>query len=231
MAGAIIPITEVHELELTSVCNLACVYCPHPTLRRPKAHMEWSVFERSLQHIEHYVRAGTQTEVALTGIGEAILYPEFERALARVRGLLGPSRLITLSTNGVALTDDACRAMRQYNVAVYVSLHRPEVAGPAIEMLKRHGIWFNVNHAFVNSSLDWAGQVDWHVSAQRQPCQYLARGWSVIRQDGTVVACCMDAHSVDPIGSVFDEVGAWRRRSISLCSSCVLYPPAELAAA
>lgn len=220
-------VTGIHEIELSSVCNLACVYCPHPTLQRAKAHMPWHVLERAMQHVDYYCRKGTQGEVALTGIGEAILHPDFERAVAFVRSVIG-GRLITLSTNGVAVDDAVLDVLQRYGVRVYVSLHRPEMASPAIHKMRQRGMPFGTNHAFVDSSLDWAGQVEWPSTAKSHICTYLQDGWAVVRQDGSVVSCCMDAHGVDAIGHIDDPIGSLNTRQISLCSACVLKLPPEL---
>ena len=220
------PLREIHEIELSSVCNLACVYCPHPTLRRPKAHMAADVFRDALAHVKHYCRHGTQGEVSLTGIGEAILHPAFIRMLEQTREVIGDRDLV-LSTNGVAVTDSIARALAEYSVKTYVSLHRPEVAAPAIERLKRYGVAYEVNHAFVDRSIDWAGQVDWHASGARYVCDYLRLGWGVVRQCGSVDACCMDAHDLHPIGHVTDDPGSLHNNALPLCGACNLTVPEE----
>lgn len=226
-----IPVREIHEIELSSVCNLACVYCPHPTLKRTKAHMHWSVFECALAHVRYLVKAGTQGEVSLTGIGEAILYPRFMEALWRTREAIGFERTLILSTNGVDMTPEIARELAKAQVGVYVSLHRPEVAAKAIEMLRVAGAAIGHNVGFVDSALDWAGQVKWHVSAPRAQCGYLSKGWAVVRQDGSVDACCMDAHDLYPVGSVMDEPGSLMTHATKLCESCNFYVPRELAEA
>lgn len=220
-------IREIHEIELSSTCNLACRYCPHPKLKRAKAHMEWDVFERTLVHVAHYCEQGTQTEVSLTGIGEAVLHPRFEEALFRVRELIG-SRPIAMSTNGVSMTPRLAAILTHFGVIVYLSTHRPEKAGAAWEMLRAARGSIGTNTAFVNSSMDWAGQVKWHVSAPVAQCQYLTLGWGVIRQDGAVNACCMDAHSLHPIATVWDEPGSFVTAPMPLCAGCHLTVPAEL---
>lgn len=223
-----VPVREIHEIELSSICTLACVYCPHPNLQRPKAHMPWSIFERTLEHLKYLVDAGTQGEVSLCGIGEAIIYPQLEEAVARIREVIGPRPFVT-STNGTDMTPEIARMLARYGVGVYVSLHRPEVAGPAIEMLKAAQCQVAANTAFADSSLDWAGQVSWHVSAPRHyDCGYLTQGWAVVRQDGSVDACCMDAHNLYPVGHVFDEVGSLRTRASKLCDGCNFKVPEQL---
>lgn len=214
-----IPVREIHEIELTSRCSLACAYCPHPTLQRPKEDMPWTTFERTLEHVAYLCLAGTQGEVSLTGLGEAILYPRFVEALWRVRDVIGDRKLV-LSTNGVDMTPELARELKAANVGVYVSLHRPEVATPALLMLQQAGCATATNVGFVDSALDWAGQVKWHVSAPRVDCGYLNQGWAVVRQSGSIDACCMDAHDLYPIGSVWDEPGTLMTRATGLCANC-----------
>lgn len=225
-----VPVTEIHEIEFSSMCNLACAYCPHPKLQRPKAHMEWPVFERTLEHVRYLVGKGTQKELSLTGIGEAILHPQFVEMMWQCRTAMGTAPLY-VSTNGVAMTRELAREMAKAKVGVYVSLHRPEVAGPALRMLDEAQVRRAANHAFVDSSLDWAGQVEWHVSAPRAQCQYLAKGWAVVRQDGAINACCMDAHSLYRLATVWDEPGSLMTHSIALCKACNFTVPQELEAA
>lgn len=223
-----VPIREVHELELSSHCNLACVYCPHPTLQRVKDDMGWEVFERTLVHVAHYVRAGTQGELSLTGIGEALLFPRLKKALAMCREVIGPDRLLVLSTNGLAVDEEVAGWLAEHRVRVYVSEHRPEKAVPAARLLAAHGVEVAFNHAFVDSSIDWAGQVNWHVSGPRHVCTYLRAGWAVVRQNGSVDACCQDAHDLHPIASVWDEPGSWVTHATDLCAKCHLIVPKEL---
>lgn len=221
-------VTSIHEIELSSRCNLACKYCPHPKLERDKADMTWPVFQRCMDHVEFYCRQGTQGELSLTGIGEAIMHPFFTEALIMARAAIGRHRPLTLSTNGVAMTPELARIMRQTGTQVYVSMHRPEKAGPAYEMLKKEGALAGLNSAFVDNSFDWAGQVKWHASAERRPCEYLKQGWGVIRQDGSVTTCCLDAHAKHAIGHVNDELGTLTTGATALCSGCHMVPPEEV---
>jgi hypothetical protein len=189
--------------------------------------MTWDVFRAALGHVRYYCEQGTQGEVSLTGIGEAILHSDFIRMLAAVRTLIG-SRDIVLATNGVAMTDEIAYWLATYQVKVYVSLHRPEMAGPAIERLKQQKVAHEVNHAFVDRSIDWAGQVEWHNSGARHICDYQRLGWAVVRQCGSIDACCMDAHDLYPIGHVTNDFGSLHTRVTGLCASCHLLTPPEL---
>lgn len=189
--------------------------------------MPWETFERTLEHVAYLCRAGTQTEVSLTGLGEAILHPRFTEAMWRVREVIG-DRLLIISTNGVDMTEELARELAAARVGVYVSLHRPEVATPALEMLKAAGCGVATNVAFVDSALDWAGQVKWHVSAPRVQCGYLTRAWAVVRQNGNIDACCMDAHDKYRVATVWDEPGRLLTHATDLCAGCNFSVPEEL---
>lgn len=223
----IFPVREIHEIEFTSRCNLACKYCPHPKMTRAKADMTGDIFAATLDHIEYLCNAGTQGEVSMTGIGEAILHPEFVNWMHMIRHTIGPKRKLVLATNGIRMTPEIARELKRNDVTVYVSLHRPEKAGPAIELLKQHRVSYGYNAAFVDSSIDWAGQVKWHVSMPTRQCEYLSRRWVAIRQDGSVNTCCMDAESLYPLGSVLDPVGSLQTHATPLCDACNLTVPQE----
>lgn len=225
-----VPVRELHEIEFSSRCNLACRYCPHPKMVRAKADMTRETFDRTMLHLQHLVDAGTQGEVSLTGIGEAILHPEFVPWLREIRGVIGKQRKIVLATNGVAMTRALAADLFRSNVHVYVSTHRPEKAGPAVEMLREIGCTWGTNTAFVDEAIDWAGQVNWYVSTGVHLCSYLDKRWVAIRQDGSVNTCCMDAESLHPIGSVYDDPGSLQIRTTKVCESCHLVAPEQFRA-
>ncbi len=228
------PVREIHQIEVTSRCNLHCRYCPSPKLDVPKEHgghgrakvdMTWETFEQALRLVKHYCTAGTQGELALTGIGEALLHPRFVDMVAAARAVIGDTRLLTFSTNGLLLDDALCEKLRPYAPAIYVSLHRPEKAGPAIEAAKRAGLLAGMNAAMATSSFNWAGQLKWHVSAPRIPCAYLQVGWAVVLSDGRVTTCCLDASGAGVVGTVWDEPAKLMLSPYSLCSSCHMVVP------
>lgn len=223
-------ITQVHEIELSSRCNLACVYCPNPTMARPKLDMNWETFLSAMDAVRYFCDKGTQGELALTGVGEALLNPLFAEALVFARYIIGPQRLLTFSTNGILLSDDLIAKIKKANPVVFVSLHRPEVAAPAVERIKRSGLRYGTNLAFADSALNWTGTVDWHVSAPSNVCEYLRSGWAVIRADGTVGTCCWDAESASGrIGHLEDDPPAeWKTAPHKACDGCSLKVPEEV---
>lgn len=226
------PITSIHQIEVTSHCNLRCVYCPSKDLPKIRGqaptHMHLDVFDRALEHAIHYQAQGTQGELSLTGIGETLLHPEWRELVARARRAL-PDNYLNFSTNGLLLTDDACEHLANYGVKVWVSLHRPEKAGPAIERATRWGIYDGPNASAATSSFDWAGQVDWPVSAPASPCEWLRSGWANVLVDGRITTCCLDAAGAGVVGLVTEEPGTHHLKPYSLCEGChmTIVEPAE----
>jgi hypothetical protein len=221
------PVTQVHQIEVTTQCNLRCVYCPSPKLEahrgQPKQHMTLDTFERALEWCDYFQRKGTQGELSLTGIGETLLHPDWKDMVRLARETL-PSNFLNFSTNGLLLDDDACAHLAEYGFGVYVSLHRPEKAGRALERAKKHGILMTYNASAAISSFDWAGQVDWYVSADRSPCEWLREGWCNVLVDGRVTRCCLDATGKGTFAHVDDDPGRAVTSPWDLCSTCHQVP-------
>lgn len=249
------PITSVHQIEVSSDCNLRCVYCPSRNLDKPlelpmakgggfgraKEHMDLATYGAALRWASHFERQGTQGELALTGIGEALLHPHITDMLDVARQAL-PHNLITLSTNGLTLAkrDEAAEAqldaLERNNIRVYVSLHRPERAKLAIDVLAERGLLAATNQAFATEAFDWAGALDWSVSIPEGSvvCEYLRTGWCVVLADGRISACCLDAEgaSAKQTGqTVWDDpatavTAPWTGERSS-CSACHMRIPGD----
>lgn len=240
------PIEQIHQVELSSDCNLRCVYCPSRTLDRPldqdvtdgggygraKELISEAHFHRALEWAANLPNQG---ELALTGLGEALLHPQFVEFLAAARKAL-PDNLITFSTNGILLTDELCAQIAQYRPSVYVSLHRPEKAKGAVDAARKYGILAGVNQAFATEAFDWAsipgaGGLEWDVSIPKDTvvCEFLRSGWSVVLADGRITTCCLDAEGAGVVGHVNDEIGSlsiqpWEGKKQS-CSACHMVVP------
>lgn len=199
-------------------------------MQRAKIDMTREIFERALLWVDHFRRQAwsNQTELSLTGIGEALLHPDFIDYLAMTRAVFSGELLF--STNAVEITDEICRALKRYDVTTYVSLHRPEVAGPAIAKLKKHGVRGHVNTGFATSALNWAGTVEWEVTAPRTECRYLKDGWGTVLSDGSMTTCCMDSEGLGIVGHVNDEIGSLALKPYQLCDTCHLKVPEGAAA-
>lgn len=216
-------ITQIHQIEVTTMCNLRCRYCPHPKMQRSKEHMTLDIFEKSLAWVQYFNAKGTQMEVSLTGIGESLLHPQFLEMVRMLREVYEGA--ILFSTNGLLMTQSIAQCLSKHYVNVFVSTHRPEIAAPAVNICKRYGILAGVNTSFVTSALDWAGQVDWEVTALRTPCQHLEQGWGIVLVDGRISTCCMDSEGIGLIGSVAEAPADLFTGPFELCGTCNMYPP------
>jgi hypothetical protein len=229
------PIRSIHQIELTTYCNLRCRYCPYPWQEKlrgqAKMHMSWEVFKRAIEWAVELNKPNDhmRNELSLTGVGEPLMHPDFVEMLAYARAAL-PRNFIVFSTNGILLTDEMAEKIAPYNPRVFVSLHRPEKAGHAIQAATKHGILEGYTPAAAVSAMDWAGQVDWFVSAPAIPCEYLQSGWAVVLVDGRFTNCCVDASAKGVFGHVDDPFEMHTAegtglRPFSLCDKCHMTVP------
>jgi hypothetical protein len=215
-----IRLTNIHQIEITSRCNLRCKYCAHPTMTRVKQDMPRGIFEAALEWAVYFKHQGTQSSLNLAGIGESTMHPEFVDFVALARERLGETQDLVLATNGLLMTDALAMALKPYRPRVYVSLHRPERAGPAVEALKRAGLIAGVSVDAAVSATDWAGQIKWHVSAQRSMCPWVLGGWAMVLSDGRLTRCSFDATGIGVFGNVTDDLSLLQTSPYSLCEKC-----------
>lgn len=225
-------VTGIHQIEMTSRCNLRCPYCAHPHMPRAKQDMNDDVFLESIRWVEKFVSDGTQArQLNFAGIGESTLHPKFCEWVVFARSRL-PSLDFILATNGVNVTEEHAQAMQAARMRVWVSLHRPEKAKPTVDMLRRYGVLQSPSCDPAVAAVDWAGQVDWPVTAPIHPeqCMWLATKQVMVASDGRILSCCFDGKGEDGVlGTVFDDLAQMEHKPYSLCQTCHLYRP-ELAA-
>lgn len=213
---------DVHQIEMTSHCNLRCRYCTHPHMPRPKLHMSEAHYRRALGWARYFKLKGTQGELNLAGIGESTMHPDFVRFVHLAREALGEGHRVLFATNGLLMTDELARAIAPAKPLVWVSLHRPERAGPAVEALKRAGLLVGVSTDPSMAAIDWAGQVDWHVSASNSKCDWVKGGWAFVMADGRVSHCCLDATGEGVFAHVDNDLTRFETAPYSLCRTCHL---------
>jgi hypothetical protein len=216
------PIRSIHQIEMTSRCNLKCTYCPSYRLKRPKLDMSWDTFKQSVEWARKFHQRYGVSEVNLAGIGESTLHP--------ARQSLGEAVPLVLATNGLLVDDAMAQAMKPYTPRVFLSLHRPEKAQQAFEALKRAGLLVTVSIDPTLSSVDWAGQVDWPVTtdAVGSSCPWVKSGWVVVQATGKISRCCFDASEVGVFAHVSDDLTKFATSPYSLCGTCHLKQEAVL---
>ena len=149
-----VKIRAIHQIELTSRCNLQCKYCLQPYLTRKKEDMSEETFLKCINAVHFYAKQGTQQELWLHGLGESTIHKNFIDFLDLSRQLL-PNLPIRVSTNAVGVTEDVAKALKHYKIPVHISLHRPDLAVDGIfnllenEVIEEMGL-----NPLVNAS-DW----------------------------------------------------------------------------
>lgn len=230
----------ITTIELSSLCNLACLYCVNRLLNE-KAHrmpmvMGESVFKRALYWLDRLCQAGTQAEVNLNGNGESCLDPELPQRIARVREVMGPERRIQLSTNGVNMTADLALKLSQSGIdQVHVSTHQGHYARRAAGLLVRAGVPGCFTYGPTMAPHNWAGQLENGNEMspaflpKGMPCHPLIEGRGYVQAEGDLVPCCYDYRNLGRFGSVMDDDLDQREiRPFELCKSCHQVIPGEI---
>lgn len=93
------------QIETTTICNAACVFCVHRNMKREKTHMQPSIFEKT---IKDATRISPLERICLTGLGETLLDPEILDRIKLIRYYLKdiPIDLYTNGTNLSKYIDD-----------------------------------------------------------------------------------------------------------------------------
>lgn len=222
-------VKAIHQLELSSHCNLRCVYCPSRHLGRPKVYMTRDVFERAIKMVYDLHQNGEQVELNLAGIGESTMHPHFREFVSHARIELGPRIMLVLATNGLNMTADLADHLAVCGVKTWVSLHRPEKAGPAVEHLRAASALSGVSADPSIAAIDWAGQVKWQKSAtpNRGGCPWTMGGRIMLMADGRFTRCCLDADGRGILGHIDDGLPA-NTSPYVLCKNCDLIAGPEL---
>lgn len=103
------------NLEISSLCNLSCVYCPShlPSLKQmAKTHgvMKKEVFNKAMDEIDSH----GPMRLALHKDGEPLLHPHILDILSRVKQ--NQPHYVTLITNAQLLTDEISEAILNYHI-------------------------------------------------------------------------------------------------------------------
>ena len=218
------PIRALHQIEMTSHCNLRCDYCPSPNLQRPKVHMDQSTFEKCLSQVRRIMDypGNQQAELNLAGIGESTIHPEFLELVTLARNKLGYGLPFVLATNGITMTEGLAEALALLKVRVWVSLHKPRKAKHAVDMLSDHGALWGVSIDPSVNPINWAGQVEGPLAPMNpeEVCPWLSYGRVMCMADGRVTTCCIDASGAGVIGTIDDDLLTMSVKPYSLCPKC-----------
>lgn len=217
----------IHQIELTSRCNLRCRYCVHPHMKRKKEDMTLETYERVLYWVSRFVREGTQgRELNLAGIGESTMHPDFKYMVMMARKALGyRGRNLILATNGLLIDEEMTEILKKFDVYTWVSLHRPEKAANAVNLLRKVGMLKGISVDPSTASVDWAGQIDWPVTAEKSECTWLKENRAFVMVNGDITRCCFDGEGIGCLCHVSDDITQFNSSEYELCKQCHLTIP------
>ncbi len=88
-------------VEVTRYCNLKCIMCPYPNLKRSKGHMEFATFKKI---VDETARENQNARIWLAIMGEPLILGEKVATYIQYAKEQGV-REVCLNTNAVFLTD------------------------------------------------------------------------------------------------------------------------------
>lgn len=218
-------VKAIKNLELSSVCNLACQYCPckDQGKHRDVGLMSEEVFERSLFWIDKFIRQGTQMELNMFGVGESTLHPKMIEYVRRTRKITPRYLKLLMNTNGVIFTEEMCRGLMEAGIdKIDLTDHVAEASVKTIRIFRKTGVVCGYSRDAIVNPNNWGGLVDWvnTVDYQRYVCPWLNNGQVMIMSNGDVTRCCQDAFARGVICTVFDEVDKIPYSTFVQCASC-----------
>ncbi len=95
----------VIDLEVTSLCNAVCTFCPRSEMTRQEKFLDLEVVKSLCRQIE---QEDLRQEVVLCGIGESILHPQIHEIIRLLRAA-GAS--VSMTTNGKKVDAAALRRL------------------------------------------------------------------------------------------------------------------------
>lgn len=107
---------KIIQIEVTTHCQLRCVFCPHTILVKEwnRAHLSWEAFSSLLPFVRH------TKLIHLQGWGEPLLHPRLWDMAAAIKEKRGR---VSVTTNAVLLDEAAAREIRRIGIdMVAVSL-------------------------------------------------------------------------------------------------------------
>ena len=218
-------VRTVTNVEVSSLCNRSCDYCPAPDVHKHRyaGVMSQDVFEATMEWVNHFAKDGTQGQLNLFGVGEPLLNKNIVSFVRKAREAMPMFGHIRINTNGKLLTPELADDLKEAGITdIHVTDHDARVTVRALRILRDAGIHHMTNRDFVNGANNWAGQIDWTPQIDyKLKCPWINRGEVMVMADGDVTRCCLDAFGEGVIGNVLiDDVSEMNVTRFSLCEPC-----------
>ena len=222
-------IKYIHQIEVSSICNLKCPYCLHSTenFKRPKVFMNDETLINTLELLERFIWDHPEKQdINLSGVGETFAHPKIAKIINGVRNIIGPKRRIIIPTNALLLDEDILNQIEKANPRIYVSLHKPDAQKYIIERIASHGLLEGTTNDPVDNPNDWARQVNHTKPRYTFYCPWKTHGMGFITANGDILQCYLDGDN----SSKMTNVNLYRAenynpellevKSFKLCSTC-----------
>jgi sulfatase maturation enzyme AslB (radical SAM superfamily) len=223
-------INTINSIEVSSICDNKCKYCPAPVQgeHRETGYMTMEVFEQSLDWVRHFIKAGTQRELNLFGVGEPTLNELLPEMVEKARLAL-PMRIpVHLNTNGNTMTTQLAMRLRNAGIThIDITDHKARSTAQCIRIFKSVGITGQLSRDFVTMPNNWAGQVDWFAPDYTLTCNWLGYGQVMVMSNGDVTTCCIDAFGKNIVGNVSEDITQFDLERSELCETCHHEIPAQ----
>jgi len=222
-------IETINTIELSSVCDNKCQYCPArlQSEHRLTGFMSWATFKHAIDKALVFARAGTQREINLFGVGEPTLHKYIVAMVRYAREHLPFNQVLHLNTNGNTMTMQLAKDLKDAGItSIDITGHDHAVTAKTIKIFRELEIVGNLSYDFVTAPNNWAGQVDWFEPDTRlpvyrnNPCPWLERGQVMVMSDGLITTCCIDAFGRNVICDISDNLENFEVAESELCKSC-----------
>lgn len=227
--GLKMKITTINTIELSSVCDNSCDYCPAKDQKehRPVGFMNWNTFKKAIEQVNYLYSNGNQLELNLFGVGESTLHPDLVEMVKYARNHLPVRQILHLNTNGNKMTLQLAKDLKEAGItSIDITGHKHYATAKTIAIFREIGIQGSLSYDFVTAPNNWAGQVKWFEPDKRLPiykdslCPWLARGQIMVMSNGSITTCCIDAFGKNIFGSIFDDLSKYELEESKLCLTC-----------
>ncbi len=220
-------IQTINSIELSSLCNSNCRYCPAKDQgkHRDVGFMSWRVFKKTIEWVNVLCSRDTQLEVNLFGVGESTMHPSFVAMVKYAREKIPFRLLLHLNTNGILMTKELAIELKDAGVNhIDITGHNHYHTAKTIRIFREVGIAGNLTYDFVTRPHNWAGQCDWFEIDKTVydpgECPWLKYGQVMVMSDGHITPCCIDAFGAGVFGHVNEDVTKLEVLPFELCEKC-----------
>ena len=217
-------ITTINSIEISSVCDNACQYCPAKDQHRYRetGFMTMETFGKVIDWVKVFIKNGTQKEINLFGCGEPTLNPHVVEMVHVARQRLPFRQVLHLNTNGKTMTRELAADLKHAGIShIDLTLHNSYDAAKTIKIFREVGIEGKLSIDPIMRPNNWAGQVDWFVPDYcAGPCPWLANGQIMVMSNGNISHCCIDAFWTGKLGNINDDLTKIDMQPMELCKGC-----------